>query len=290
MPKPLFKKLIQVGMVVSNLKRSMYKYVYNYGIGPMYVLKFDSDNVSDMFIYGKRKNYSMNVGVCPIGDIRFELIEPLSDSIYSEFLKKNGEGVIHHLKLDVDDYDKTLGYLNSIKIRSIQSGYQLGDRGVNIYNYLDTSDQLGFICEIVNISKDFIKPKPDSWFPEVKKYKPIFKKPTSIGIVVSNLSKKINEYSRLFNINKWYLKEIDSSNVEDMHIHGKRMDYSIKLAISNFENIKIQLIEPTSYSIFSEFYEKYGEGIIHHLGMKVDNYDYVLKNLKSKGLEILHRF
>ncbi|MCL5073218.1 MAG: hypothetical protein M1308_20365, partial [Actinobacteria bacterium] len=41
------------------------------------------------------------------------------------------------------------------------------------------------------------------------------------------------------------------------------------------------------YSIFSEFYEKYGEGIIHHLGMKVDNYDYVLKNLKSKGLEIL---
>ena len=63
----------------------MQKYVYDYGIGPMYVLKFNSKNVSNMYLYGKRKDYSMKLGVCPIGDVRFELIEPVSESIYSNY-------------------------------------------------------------------------------------------------------------------------------------------------------------------------------------------------------------
>ena len=95
-PRPFFKNLIQVGIVVSSLQKSIEKYLDNYGIGPWYVLKFCPDNVSNMYIQGKRKDYSMNIGVCPIGDVRFELIEPIDESIYSEFHRKYGEGIIHH--------------------------------------------------------------------------------------------------------------------------------------------------------------------------------------------------
>jgi len=57
--KSLFKNLIQAGIVIGNLKKTMHSYVYSYGIGPMYILRFSHKNVSDMNLYGKRKNYSM---------------------------------------------------------------------------------------------------------------------------------------------------------------------------------------------------------------------------------------
>ena len=287
MKKPLFKKLLQVGTVVSDLEGSMKKYAHDYGIGPMYVLEFNPESVSRMSIHGKSKEYSMNIGVCTIGDIRFELIEPLSDSIYSEFLSRNGEGVIHHLKLDTENYDQTMKYFDSIGISSIQSGHQLGDIGESIYNYLKTSERLGFICEITDISEDFIKPQPDKWYPQNKNYTPIFKKPIHIGIVVKDLNKKVEEYSDFFGMKDWYVKKFDTGLMENTYIHGKRKDYSVKIAFYDLGNMLIKLIEPIDDSIYTEFYNKYGEGIIHHLGMEVDDYASVLDDLKSKGLEVL---
>ena len=287
MKEPLFKKLLQVGMVVSDLESSMKKYVYDYGIGPMYALKFNSGNVSHMSIYGKPKKYSMNIGVCPIGDIRFELIEPLSDSIYSEFLARNGEGIIHHLKLDVENYDQTLKYFDFVGIDSIQSGHQLGDRGESIYNYLETSKRLEFICEITDVSDDFIKPQPDQWYPQKRDYVPIFKRPTHAGIIVKDLNRKIKEYSDYFSMKDWYVKKFDSGLIENTYIHGKRKDYSVKIAFYELGNVLIKLIEPLDESIYTEFYNKYGDGIIHHLGMEVDNYASDLDKLKSKGLKVL---
>ena len=152
--KPILKNLIQVGVVVKNLNRTLEKYVYDYGIGPMYVLRFSPDNVSNMCVHGRRKNYSMNIGVCPIGDIRFELIEPLSQSMYSEFYDSYGEGVINHLKIGTDNYQDTLEHLKSFGITILQSGTQSGDRGKNKYYYLSTDYSLGFILEIVFVCID----------------------------------------------------------------------------------------------------------------------------------------
>jgi len=99
--KPKFKKLIQVGMVVGNLEKTLKKYVYDYGIEPFYILKFSPHNVRNMYIHGKKENYSMNIGVCPIGDVRFELIEPLDQSMYSEFYNNYGENILWDKSLTV---------------------------------------------------------------------------------------------------------------------------------------------------------------------------------------------
>ena len=274
-------------MVVSDLEKSMKKYVYDYGVGPMYVIKFSPDNVSNMYLHGKKINYSMNLGVCPIGDVRFELIEPLTKSIHSEFLQKNGEGIIHHLKIDVENYNQTIKYFDSIGIGSLQSGQQQGEKGENIYNYLETSKRLGFICELTNVSDDFIKPQPDRWYPEKRDYVPIFKRPTHVGIVVKDLNQKIREYTEFFGMKDWYVKKFDSSLMENTYIHGKRKDYTVKIAFCDLGNMLIKLIEPIDDSIYAEFYSKHGDGIVHHLGMKVSDYSSVLDDLKSKGLEIL---
>ena len=287
--KPLFKNLIQVGMVVSDLKKSMEKYIYDFGIGPMYVMKFSSSNVSNMCLHGKRKDYSMNLGVCSIGDVRFELIEPIDGSIYSEYYSEYGEGIIHHLKLGVDNYFDTLEYLRSIGVKTIQSGHQLGDRGKNMYTYLDTRESLGFIIEIVNITKDFIKPDPDYWFPENKKDIPrsLFKRPDKVGIVVKDLSKKIEQYSNLFGLKSWNVKRFNSSNVSNMYVYEKKRNYSVNIGFCYLGNVQFKLIEALNESIYSDFYNKYSEGVVHHIGMEVDDYDKTLEFLKSKGFKVM---
>ena len=276
-------------MVVPNLKEAINKYVYEYGIGPMYVIKFSSDNVSDMYLHGKRVNYSMNLGVCPIGDIRFELIEPISNSIYSEYYNSYGKGIIHHLKLGIENYSKTINYLKSNNIKNIQSGHQLGDLGKNKYTYLDTTKSLGFILEIVDIENDFIKPKPDYWFPDNKKIIPkaVFLRPIKVGIVVKNLSDKIKQYSDLFNLKPWKVKIFDSKNVNVMHVYGKRKNYSMKIGFYNLGNVQLKLIESLSDSIFSEFNEKYGEVVVHHLVMEVENFNDTLNIFRMRGINII---
>lgn len=276
-------------MVVSNLEQSMQKYVYGYGVGPMYVIKFNYDNVSNMYLYGKKKNYSMNLGVCPIGDVRFELIEPISESIYSDYIDQSGEGIIHHLKLAVDNYWHALEYLESLGIEIIQVGHQLGDKGKSMYTYLDTSDTLGFIIEVINIEKDFLKPQPDRWFPSEKETipKPVFIRPNKVGIVVKDLSSKIEQYTELFGLQPWAVKEFNSTNVTNMTLYDKKKGYAAKVGFYILGNVLLKLIEPLTDSIFSDFYDKYGEGVIHHLGMEIEDYNKVLKLLKSKDIKII---
>ena len=287
--KPLFKNLIQVGMVVSDLKKSMHKYVFGYNAGPMYVLEFNPGNVSDMYLYGKKQNYKMNLAVCPIGEVRFELIEPITHSIYSDYVMDKGEDIIHHLKLGVDDYYGTISYLESIGIEVIQSGKQIGGEGHNSFTYLDTSDSLGFIIELVDIESNFIKPEPDRWFPDAKAIikEPKFIRPMQIGIVVKNLDNKIEQYRDLFGLNYWTVKEFNEKNISNMNIYGKKKNFSVKAGFYSLENVCFKLIEPLTESIYSDFYNKHGEGVVHHLGMIVNDYHEMLNFIKSKGINII---
>lgn len=284
--RAIFKNLIQVGIVVKDLQKSMDFYI-KYGIGPFYVIKFSPDNVSQMYVHGRRQDYSMNIGVCTIGNIRFELIEPITESIYSEYLDKYGEGIIHHIKFGIDDYYNTMKYFGSIGIRSIQSGCQRGEKGKNIFNYLDTADLLGFILEIVNITDDFIKPQPDNWYPGKDSFDPIFEGLLHMGIVVDDLRKKVRSYSRLFGVDDWHYEKYDSSNVEDMYVYGNKKDYTVETASCKLNDIKIILIEPEGSSIFSDFLDKNGGNVVHHLGMEVKEYGLCLKILKSNGLDVI---
>ena len=160
----IFKNVIQVGIIVSNLKKTLEKYSKGYGIGPWYVKKYSGDNVKDMYLYEKRKNYSMNLAFCSIGNVQFELIEPISSSIYTEFYDKYGEGVIHHLKMEVQDYESALCFFKLNGIKVIMSGNHMGRK----YSYLSTSNDIGFITEIASAPTDFARPEPDYWYPESK--------------------------------------------------------------------------------------------------------------------------
>ena len=159
---PVFKGVEQVGIIVDDLQAVLKKYVEEYGIGPWYIIKFGPENVKDLNIHGREKDYSMRLALCQIGNIQFELIEPLTESAYTEHNKKYGKGIIHHLKMKVDDYDGTLEFFESKGIKVLQSGNW---EGKSRYANLATEEDLGFQAEVSVPSPDFKMPNPDYWYP-----------------------------------------------------------------------------------------------------------------------------
>ena len=75
----------------------MQKYVDDYGIGPWKIYEFNPDNVRDLREHGQPTDCSWRLAVAMVGQLQWELIEPLDDrSIYARFLAEKGGGV-HHI-------------------------------------------------------------------------------------------------------------------------------------------------------------------------------------------------
>ncbi|MHB1346790.1 MAG: VOC family protein [Candidatus Humimicrobiaceae bacterium] len=112
------------------------------------IRKYEEFTVGPWQIYDFGKKNSLKIKIkmafCRLDNIVLKLIEPQSDSIFSEHLLKHGES-IHHLKMEVADYDKTLKYLMSKGLNIIYSDNY--EDKIN-FSFLDTDKHLNFITEI----------------------------------------------------------------------------------------------------------------------------------------------
>ncbi len=131
-------------MVVKNLESKIKDYE-KFNIKPWDIYDFEKED--DLKIKAK-------MAFSRVGNIILKLIEPKNDSLFSDFLSKNGEG-IHHLKMEVNDYQKAMKYLLSKGIKVIYSGNY---REKINFSFIDTAKNLNFITEISD--KEFIKDDP----------------------------------------------------------------------------------------------------------------------------------
>jgi methylmalonyl-CoA/ethylmalonyl-CoA epimerase len=158
--KPVFTNVLQVAVVVRDLEASMRTYWEDYGIGPWEVYEFNPDTLDEMTRDGEPAEYAARLALTNVGDVSLELIQPLDeDSIYADFLRERGEG-LHHLGLDVPDYAKALGALESKGLRNVTGGLYNGVR----YAYLSTDRDLGFVSEIFDWPADRVQ-QPDAVYP-----------------------------------------------------------------------------------------------------------------------------
>ncbi len=159
--EPLFKKVLQVAMVVKNCDEAVKLWADKYGVGPWKIYEFNSDTVSNMIIRGEKVDYAMRLALCDIGGVQWELIEPKDDkSIYAEFLKDKGEG-LHHCAFGVDNYKEAVKFYKDKGLPILQGGDWEG----MTYTYLDSQKDLNLIAEIYDLSDDFAWPEPLAVYP-----------------------------------------------------------------------------------------------------------------------------
>ena len=160
MREPMFTETLQVALVVRDLEAAMETYVSDYGIGPWHIYEFNPGNVADMHERGRPVDCSWRLAIARIGEVQWELIEPLDDhSIYARFLEEKGPGV-HHIGVGVPDYEATREELGGRGHDVLLGGEY---NGIS-FSYLSTDRDLGVITEIFSGAPGRDQ-KPDAIYP-----------------------------------------------------------------------------------------------------------------------------
>jgi methylmalonyl-CoA/ethylmalonyl-CoA epimerase len=106
---------------------------------------------------------------------------------------------------------------------------------------------------------------------------------SQIGIVVKDIDKAIEGMRRIFGV------EPDMTGhtpPRGRYYRGKPEEFSCKMAIYQFANIDIELIEPEfGQNIWNEFLEK-GQHGLHHIRFSVDDFNGTIEDMKQRGVNV----
>ncbi len=141
-------RVYQLGIVVQSVEKALPFYTEFMGIRPWYRGK-----VAEMTtIYqGVEIDADVDMVFGYSGRLMIEIIEPKrgDDNIYSEHLKTQGEG-LHHLGVEVRDYDGYMKKVGAMGIPIIQSGALKSKGGaMSRFAYIDTTGWCGYPIEIM---------------------------------------------------------------------------------------------------------------------------------------------
>jgi catechol 2,3-dioxygenase-like lactoylglutathione lyase family enzyme len=108
-----------------------------------------------------------------------------------------------------------------------------------------------------------------------------------IGILVEDLDASVKRYFDTFGIGPWHFYTYEKPLVQEMTYQGKPAEYSMRLALSYFGPMRIELIQPgEGDSVYKDFVNKHGYGI-HHLGLLTDNMGESINQAKTAGIEMV---
>jgi methylmalonyl-CoA/ethylmalonyl-CoA epimerase len=137
-------KLDHLAIVVKDMDKAVKFYTDAFG------LKFEEvaqhDLPPDVIYKGKPSPYTMKVTFAHMGPVRLELVQVVKgDCIYTDFLKKYGEG-LHHLGFEVDDLEKEVANAESQGLKMICF---LKMVGIMAFAHFDATKTNGVRIELV---------------------------------------------------------------------------------------------------------------------------------------------
>lgn len=139
------EKCLQIGLVVPDVDDAVEAYE-KYGISPWQKREFSSLKFG-MTVNGATDNLAFKSAVCEHCGFEIELIQPVSEGTFMDWLRKHGPS-LHHISLVPEE-----GYQNFMK-EFLEDGSKvdtevLSPDGTRGFAYLDTVAQLGFYTEIL---------------------------------------------------------------------------------------------------------------------------------------------
>ena len=158
MPSPIQKipgqrKIVQIAHVVNDIEKTMDRYYRVLGIGPWDVYLFAPPMLRDSRYRGKPARLSYRLAQAWVGDLQFELIQPLDNapSVYWETIKKRGYG-FHHWGVSTTQFDadharyRAAGYEEGFFAR-VPSGGRVA--------YMDTTRDMPGMVELIEMGASF---------------------------------------------------------------------------------------------------------------------------------------
>lgn len=148
--EPTFQRLMQIGILVRDLDSAVEHY-QAMGIGPWEIwdMRNDQPPFDDLTFHGKElpeKGVVLRTAMAHCYGLELELIEPVMDTVYKQWLEEHGPG-IHHLAFDLKDpYEEVLA---QCKAKTDKEPWVRGKaiHGQVDFSYLDLREEMGLIVE-----------------------------------------------------------------------------------------------------------------------------------------------
>jgi methylmalonyl-CoA/ethylmalonyl-CoA epimerase len=154
--------VIEVCFVTGDHRRTMAG-LAALGIGPWRVYTFSPETVSEQTYMGEPAAYRIRVCFAEIGNMVYEIMQPLDGpTIFREFLDVHGEG-IHHIAFDCNGipWGKRMSGFAERGFRNVQSGvFADGNRFAFFATEAATT-----ILETIHFPDGFVLPEPEEWYP-----------------------------------------------------------------------------------------------------------------------------
>jgi len=105
-----------------------------------------------------------------------------------------------------------------------------------------------------------------------------------VGVVVRDIEKVKQFYSRLFALGEWRIVDADAPKAL---LHGKVSPAKIRFAFAQQGQVSIELIQVLEgRTAHTEFLETHGEGV-HHLAYYVSDLDAELAKAEKAGIDVV---
>lgn len=143
---PAFTQTMQLGIVVPDVEAAVRNYESRYGIGGWQIMEMDGSDCENVKLYGQSVDWRAKIAVTMVGNVMWELIEPVSeDDLFGKFLAaRGGVGGVHHVAVKTPDYKKVVADHAERGNRPILSGKF---SGIDI-QYLDSEPEIGVVLEV----------------------------------------------------------------------------------------------------------------------------------------------
>lgn len=108
-----------------------------------------------------------------------------------------------------------------------------------------------------------------------------------VAFVVENLERIVEQYHRVFGIGPWHFYTYGKPLVQRMSYRGRDADYQMRVALSYFGPMRVELIQPTrGPTIYHEFISRHGYGV-QHFGLLVDDMQTALAEAAAAGYSVV---
>ncbi len=105
-----------------------------------------------------------------------------------------------------------------------------------------------------------------------------------VCILVPKLEPVVEAYYQKFGIGPWHFYNYKKPFVKDMNYLGNPANYAVRIALSYFGPLRIELIEPLAGdSVYADFIREHGYGV-HHFGLLTDNIQNDLRLAEEAGI------
>jgi len=150
------KEIVQVGIVTDNAEKMSRHYEEIFNIKEWFFMDLKHPTAVAQNWQGvpllEDKDFFIRAAFGNIGSLQIELLEPVRGvGTHMDFLKTKGSGV-HHISFDfIDDYREVIAALEKKGIGSEMNGHMKFEGETQMFNYLDTKEDLGTILEVVGV-------------------------------------------------------------------------------------------------------------------------------------------